>query len=88
MAHLHFHSESRIALHLEVKKHPALLALLSEGKYAGDDFAGKLGAIAAFCGVVVDGHYQEWELDRLADQLVQSLRKVGTVIITSNDFKV
>jgi len=79
MAKLEFFSDSRTALNKETKNHPALAPLLAS--YDSDDFAGRLGEIAAFCGIIVDGNYTESELDKLCEILFFKLREARMIYI-------
>lgn len=85
---LEFFAQSRIALHMEVKKHPPLIELLSQ--YEVDDIGGRIGEIAAYCEVVCDGAYTPMELDRLCEILFFKLQEKNAVIahvvnVTRND---
>lgn len=70
---LEFFSPERIALNRETKNHPELAHLLAS--YPADDFEGRLGEIAAFCGVLVDGMYLPMELDNLCKILFFRLQQ-------------
>jgi hypothetical protein len=76
---LEFFHPSRIALNLEVKNHSGLLELLAQ--YEQDDFIGKLGEIAAYCNIALDGVYSQGDLDKLCDILCGKLRKKRSIII-------
>ena len=71
--HLEFFSPARIALTREVQTHwPQVMErLAAEGSKEWPD---QLATIAAFCDVLVDGHYLEHQLEDLADKLVVALQ--------------
>lgn len=80
--HVVMFSEARIAMELEVRKHPPLMGALAVAGIQPDDFEGKLAEIAAYCKVLVDGMYTPSELDKLCDILFTKLRaKRGGIIV-------
>ena len=77
--HLEYFHQARNALQQEVKYHTKLVDRL--GVYHIDDFTGKLGEVAAYCNIALDGMYTQEDLDKLCDILVVSLRKKRTIIL-------
>lgn len=69
-----------LALQQEIRNHPklqqALATLPSEA-----NLEERFGLIAAYCGMVVDGYYNEEAVDKLFHIALDKLRKMGTVII-------
>ena len=76
---LEFFSEHRIALNQEVLQHPELQALL--GTHPVDAFEERLGEVAAYCGIIVDGYYTQEDIDKLCGILVRKLRDKRSIII-------
>lgn len=64
---------------MEVKNHPALMELL--GNYSADDFPGKIGEIAAYCNIAMDGMYIDSELDNLCVILYHKLQQMRKIIL-------
>ena len=69
------------ALNKEVTNHPELMPLLAA--CPPDDLGARLGEIAAYCNIVLDGVYTPAELDNLAGILVHRLKERNTVIVSS-----
>lgn len=78
-AKLEYFSPDKIALMLEIRKHPELIKLLAESEVK--DWEEQLAGIAAYCGIVVDGAYTEAELDRLCAVLIHRLQEKRTLLI-------
>lgn len=76
---LEYFHPARIALQTEIKHHARLIDRL--GIYHTDDFSGKIGEVAAYCNIALDGMYTPEDLDNLCDILVVSLRKKRTIIL-------
>ena len=71
--HVYF-PQSIIELQEEVQSHNQLLInLLQLPKDSPIEL--KIGEIAAYCDVVLDGYYGEEEIDKLCDILVQKLKQ-------------
>lgn len=79
--HLEFFPPVALALAQEVKKHPKLLERLS---LLGDaaPLEEQVAVIAAYCDMVLDGYYVEKELEIIFNDMVEKLRKKGTVHIS------
>ena len=85
---LEFFASSRIALNLELRNHPPLMEKLAA--YESSDFPGKIGEVAAYCEVMVEGTYMPSELDRLCEILFFKLQEKNAVVayavaVTRND---
>ena len=78
-ARIEMFSEARIRLSREVARHDKLCEVLRP--LEGEDFEIKLAAIAAYCGVVVDGAYTQREIDALCDKLLDRLYKKRTGLL-------
>lgn len=76
---LEFFSPERIALNGEVREHPELMILL--GKYKADDFEGKIGEIAAYCNIALDGLYTPRELDKVCEMCLWKLREKRVIVL-------
>jgi len=76
----HF-SEARIALMREASKHEDLVELLSQYSLDEDSWPDRVGEIAAYVGVIMDGMYFEKELENLYPILFNKLRKKSTIIV-------
>jgi hypothetical protein len=79
MTHLHYFNQSRVALNMEVKFHPPLMELLAI--YSMSDFEGKLGEIALYCGIEIDGYYADGALDKMCQVLYHELQLKRKVIL-------
>ena len=62
---------SIIALSKELTNHPNLWPLLEE--YAATDWAGRVGVIAAHCGLVLDGAYVSSDIEYIARKCTEKL---------------
>lgn len=69
-----------IELQKEVSKHPALVSALSS-LGPGSTLNERIGLIAAYVGMVLDGYYQEKELEALFDILLEKLKARSTIIV-------
>ncbi len=76
---LEYFNPERIALSMEVKNHQPLMEQLA--LYEMDDFGGKIGEIAAYCNIAMDGVYSQEDLDRLCKILYRKLLDKRKVII-------
>ena len=77
-----FFHPSRIALNMEVAKHPKLLEELEAAALnMQTDFGEILGVIAAHVGVAVLGNYTEDDINGLCDLLYHKLQKKRQVVI-------
>lgn len=64
----------------EIQKHQALMVnLLQLPKDCGLEM--KLGEVAAFCGIILDGYYDEEEILELCKECVKRLRKAREELI-------
>lgn len=82
--HFQMFSQHRIDLHLEVKKHPALLELLNN--HPQEEFEVLLAEIASYCEVILDGTYTSLDLDGLCKVLYDKLvfKRVGLQVIRAD----
>lgn len=67
-------------LNREVRNHPKLAQQLAERSQL--DFEDRVAGIAAYCGVALDGAYDEEDLENIAKLCLAELRKKSTIIIT------
>ena len=79
---LQYHSIPRQELNRETAKHPDLAPLLAS--YAADDFAGRIGEIAAYCGIIMDGYYDAEQLDKACIVLIYELKSKRAAIASSS----
>jgi hypothetical protein len=86
MAFQELFSEAKTELNREVTRHPKLVEAIRP--VPQDDFPQMLGHICAFCGIVVDGHYSEDDLEKLYDILIKRLREKRTIHIPGDQDKV
>jgi len=69
-----------LALQEEIQKHQALLVnLLQLPKDCGMEM--KLGEVAAFCGIILDGDYNEKEIIELCEECVKRLKQARAELI-------
>lgn len=68
-----------LALQEELKNHPKLQKLLAN--HSADEFELKLGEIAAYCKVIMDGYYTPEALQKLAGILTMKLQEKGKIIL-------
>jgi len=76
---LEYFHPARIALNEEVRHHARLLERL--GSYKSDDFTGKLGEIAAYFNIELDGMYTPEDLNKLCGILTHKLRDKRRIIL-------
>jgi len=76
-----FH-ENRIALQVEIKKHPELMERLAN--HQQDEFEICLAEIASYCDVLLHGDYLPSDLDGLCGVLVKKLMEKRTPLILSS----
>lgn len=69
-----------LELNKEVRNHPKLTQRLV--KMNALDFETKIASVAAYCGVALDGAYDEEDLENIAKLCLAELRKKSTIIIT------
>lgn len=65
-----------LALHHD----PELYKLIGEG----NDFTERLGAVAAYCEILLDGLYDEDDLRKIADRCTRKLQEKRTLILRLN----
>ena len=72
-----------VALNEEVRKHPLLLAELSKLEQTNGqlDMSMMTGAVAAYCGIGLDGYYLEEDLIILFHLLLSELQKRSAIVI-------
>lgn len=69
---LEYFTPARVALHTECNRHPILVGLLKAlGTKA--DWADKIGEIAAYCNVAMEGLYSNEDLEILYPQLTKRM---------------
>lgn len=84
MYHVPF-PEVLLALQQEIFEHPNLLAILNANVSSTDGWEQKLAHVAAYCGVELDGYYDEADIQLLGKLLLQKLQsRRMPEIITSN----
>jgi len=84
---LEYFSPARIALMREVNKHPPLIELL--GTIPADDWPARIGEIAAYVVIIMDGMYLPHELEKLYDILYEKLwRKRMTRVVSPSSSKI
>ena len=81
MAYLEYFSPSRLLLQEEVALHPELAPHIAQ--FPASEFELRLAAVAAYCGVIVDGLYDPDEIDRFCEILVVKLQEKRTLILRS-----
>lgn len=67
------------AVNREIENHPLLSSLLAA--HPGADLETRIGIIAAYCNVVVDGYYLEEDLETLFHLLYKILREKSAITI-------
>ena len=72
-------SQARQALAKEIIEHPKLMDVLSTNPTA--DFEEKLAAVAAYCGIAVDGEFTQKEVDTLCELCLKELKKRNVQIL-------
>lgn len=77
-----YDSDETIQLKIEVSRHPFLMQKLEESKEK--EFPQQLAIIATYCGILVDGYYNEKQLKVICEALIQDLRQKRTGIILSS----
>ena len=75
-----FFPEEVMQLQEEIQRHQALLIQLCQLP-ANSDFTDKLGTVAAFCGVLLDGMYDNDSLLKLCDILRKKLVEARVELI-------
>lgn len=81
-----YFAEEFIELQRELKNHPeaqAYLASRLEQQDANDIYM-KLNILAAYVGIAIDGTYSGEDMRLLASLITDSLKKKGTIIISSS----
>lgn len=79
MYHEYF-PESIIQLQQEIRNHPPLLKQMSELPDDAD-LSDKVGLIAAYCGIVLDGYYDQDNIEELAEKMVFELRRARRELV-------
>ncbi len=79
-AQLDFFPEIVQELNLEVQKHPALLEILSQPG-AASSMNEVIAIVAAYCGMILDGYYDEHQLEIIFHDMIKELRKRSTIYI-------
>ena len=82
MAHHMYFSEARIELQREIRKHPTLVAMLME--QPDTTFEVRLALVAKFCGILLDGNYDQQDIDNISDLCLTELRKRSTLILPAS----
>lgn len=67
-----------LELQLEMEKHPLLTNQLNPNMSLEE----KIGTIATYCGVVVDGSYSEKALEGLFELLLKRLKDKSCLLVT------
>ena len=68
-------------LRQEIEKHPVLAEIIQQGQGANTPVDEVLGHAAAYCGVILDGYYDEADLLALCNVLLGKLISKRTEII-------
>lgn len=76
---LEYFHHSRVELQKEVANHPQLIEQLAA--FSHKDFGGKIGTVAAYCNIAMDGVYSQHDIDKLCGILIDKLKKKRTIII-------
>lgn len=79
MAHLHFFPAEALALQEELQYHPDLQRQLMQDP--SNELELRLGRIAAYCEIIMDGYYDNAQLVALCGILAERLKKKRTIII-------
>jgi mannose/fructose/N-acetylgalactosamine-specific phosphotransferase system component IIB len=79
---LNFFSSEQLALNDEIKHHPDLQKLLE--LTAPQSLEDKIGEIAAYCGVILDGYFTQTEVNIICDKLTEILKQKRALIIHLN----
>ena len=76
---LEFFPESALALNKEIENHPRLQLLLHA---LGPDapLEEKFAAILFYCGMLVDGYYDNTAMEKLFDVCIEKLKKMSEVV--------
>lgn len=69
--HLVFFPEYLIELNKEITQHPKLLAQVAQMK--PNELLEKLGTVAAYAGLILDGWYDEADLERICNYIRKEL---------------
>lgn len=76
-----YFSNTFIVLNEELQNHPALLInLLQLPKDSPVEM--KLGEIAAFCGIILDGMYTPEQVEELCEECIKRLRHARLELVT------
>lgn len=67
-----------IALDTEILNHPRLIAILRSAGPAAT-MAERFAIIAAYCGMVLDGYYDEKQLEYLFEVSLKKLQEKGVI---------
>jgi len=79
--HLDLFGDNKIALSLEIVKHPELMEILAKYTDVKEDFEIILAETSAYCGIILDGEYNILEIEALCGVLQKKLisKRVGIV---------
>lgn len=77
--HIQQFPEVFLQLQEEIGFHPALVEQL--GRVPANEFEQKIAVIAAYCEVLLDGIYDQKDIEKIADICLRRLRKNRTIII-------
>ncbi len=77
---LEFFPEAAIALNEEIRNHPALQVVLGELPQS-TTLEERVGHIAAYCDVVLDGPYLEEDLEKLFYLLLKRLKNKSAIVV-------
>ena len=69
-----------VELNMELEHHPALVKKLQ--KYEFKELPEKIAEIATHCGVLLDGYYEESQIEHVCGALTETLRTMRSNIIT------
>jgi len=77
---LNYFSPVRQALNAEIASHAGLQEYLK--KHDTSEFEVRLAEIARYCGVMLDGEYDQHDIDNICGLCLEELRKKSTIILT------
>ena len=82
---LQYEEDWMIELNRETKNHPKLLELLADFPY--EEVGQRVGCIAAYCNVIVDGYLSQGQLKMLCELCLRRLREKRSIIISPTESK-
>jgi hypothetical protein len=74
-----YFSPVRQALNAEIASHAGLQEYLK--KHPTTEFEVRLAEIARYCGVMLDGEYDQQDIDNICGLCLEELRKKSTIVL-------